>query len=106
MSRAKLPLLLLCTAIAAILIARETALFPLLQSTVTLGKQKEGFYLLPTNQLLRPWGEQALIKGRPVDLAFDSQKRMLAVLNWHSVMLLDAVSGAQLATVSTRPTSY
>src|SRR5260370_15106593 len=92
--------------ILAVLVAQETGVFPVLSSTIAIGRQGGGYYLLPTNQLLRPWGEQALIKGRPVDLAFDSQKRMLAVLNWHSVALLDAVSGAQLATVSTRPTSY
>src|SRR5260370_25394894 len=105
MSPYKLPAVLLCT-VAAVLIARETALFPLLQSTVRLGKQKEGFYLLPTNQLLRPWGEQALIKGRPVDLAFDSNKRILAVLNLRSIQLFDAVSGALTAEIKTRSTSY
>lgn len=101
----KLPIVLLCAA-AVVLIARETAIFPLLQSTVTLGKQKDGFYLLPTNQLLRPWGEQALIKGRPVDLAFDSNKRILAVLNLRSIQLFDAVSGALTAEIKTRSTSY
>src|SRR5437764_3052804 len=92
--------------IAAALIARETPLFPLLKSTITVGKQKESFYLLPTNQLLRPWGEQALIKGRPVDLAFDSNKRLLAVLNLRSIQLFDAVSGALTAEIKTRTTSY
>ena len=66
-------LLLLCVAAAAV-IAREADLFPTLSSTAAIGKQPAGFYLLPTNQLLRPWGEQALFKGRPVDLAFDSQQ--------------------------------
>src|ERR1051326_8257057 len=105
MSSKKLGLVLFCT-VAALLIARETPIFPLLQSTVTVGKQKEGFYLLPTNQLLRPWGEQALIKGRPVDLAFDSNKRLLAVLNLRSIQLFDAVSGALTAEIKTRSTSY
>ncbi len=98
------PVLLLI--VAAVLVAKETAIFPLLQSTVLLGKQKEGFYLLPTNQLLRPWGQQALIKGRPVDLAFDSNKRILAVLNSRTIQLFDAVSGAQMAQILTRSTSY
>ena len=90
----------------AVVIAQETGKFPLLSTTVAIGKQPAGFFLLPTNQLLRPWGEQAAIQGRPVDLAFDSQKRMLAVLNWHSVEILEAVSGAAIASVKTRPTSY
>src|ERR1700726_3414777 len=105
MSPNRLPVVL-CRAAIAVLVARETPIFPLLQSTVTLGKQKEGFYLLPTNQLLRPWGEQALIKGRPVDLAFDSNKRILAVLNIRSILLFDALSGAQTAEIKTRTTSY
>ncbi len=89
-----------------VVVASESRIFPLLRSTVALGKQEGGFYLLPTNQLLRPCGEQALIKGRPVDLAFDSKKRMIAVLNTRSVMLFDATSGAQLADIKTKATSY
>ncbi len=93
-------------AIAAVAVARQTGIFPLLRSTVSLGSQEQDFYLLPTNQLLRPWGTQALIKGRPVDLAFDSQKHLLAVLNTRSVMLFDALSGALAADIKTRSTSY
>jgi YVTN family beta-propeller protein len=88
------------------LAARQAAIFAVLKSTAALGKQPEGFYLLPTNQLLRPWGEQALIKGRPVDLAFDSGKRILAVLNMRSVELFDGSTGALLAEIKTRATSY
>ena len=55
-------ILLLPPIVALVLIARETALFPTLASTAPLGRQPEGFYLLPTNQLLRPWGEQTLLK--------------------------------------------
>ena len=86
--------------------ARESALFSVLKSDAALGKQAGGYYLLPTNQLLRPWGEQALIPGRPVDLAFDSEKRLLAVLNWRGVLLVDGSTGAQLAEIKTRSTSY
>src|SRR5260370_35918629 len=105
MSQKRLFLLLLPIAVGA-LIAAETAIFPLLRSTVPLGKQKDGFYLLPTNQLLRPWGQQVLIKGRPVDLAFNSDKRIIAVLNTRAILLFDALSGAQLADIKTRSTSY
>lgn len=98
--------LVLACAAASALIAKETAIFPLLQSTVLLGKQQDGFYLLPTNQILRPWGEQALIKGRPVDLALDSNKRLLAVLDTRSILLFDALSGARMADIPTRSTSY
>lgn len=93
-------------AAAALLIGAEGGLFSILQSNARIGLQGEGFYLLPTSQLLRPWGEQAVIKGRPVDLAFDSHKRLLAVLNWRSVLLRDGTSGASLADIRSRATSY
>ncbi len=88
------------------LIAAESGLSSILSNQVHVGRQDQGFYLLPTNQLLHPWGEQAAIKGRPVDLAFDSRKHLLAVLNSRNVLLLDGVSGAQMAVIKSRPTSY
>ncbi len=90
---------------AAVLLA-QPGLHPRLKTTATLGRQAEGFYLVPTNQVLEPSGEQALMPGRPVDMAFDSGKRLLAVLNWHSVMVLDAATGATLAEIPSRSTSY
>lgn len=88
------------------LLSQATDVFPLLKSAVLLGRQAEGFYLVPTNQLLRPWGTQALIKGRPVDLAFDSIERILAVLNSNGVQLLHAPTGVQFAEIASRTTSY
>jgi YVTN family beta-propeller protein len=99
-------ILILPLIVGLAVIARETALFPVLSSTAPLGLQPQGFYLLPTNQLLKPWGEQALIKGRPVDLAFNSTKRILAVLNTHTVHLFDTLSGAELAKIPAKSTSY
>ncbi len=96
----------LSVAFGAILVAKEAGLFSVLRSDAAIGKQSGGFYLLPTNQLLRPWGQQALIPGRPVDAAFDSQKRFLAVMNWRSVLLMDGSTGAQLAEIKPRTTSY
>jgi YVTN family beta-propeller protein len=100
--------LLVISGLAAVaaLIGQESGVFSILHSNARIGLQGEGFYLLPTSQLLRPWGEQAAIKGRPVDLAFDSHKRLLAVLNWRSVLLRDGVSGAPLAEIRCRATSY
>ena len=71
-----------------------------------MGKQAGGFYLLPTNQLLRPWGEQTVIPGRPVDMTFDSGQRILAVLNTRSILLLDGSTGTKLAEIPARTTSY
>jgi YVTN family beta-propeller protein len=97
--------LVVCLA-AAGLIAREAGVFSILKSDARIGRQEDGVYLVPTNQLLRPWGEQTPIQGRPVDLAFDSKKRVLAVLNWRGVLFADASSGARLAETRTLSTSY
>jgi YVTN family beta-propeller protein len=102
--RKSLLIVLVCA--GAAVLARETGAFGILKSAVAIGKQSGGFYLLPINQLLRPWGEQALIQGRPVDLAFDSGKRVLAVLNWRGVLMLDGSTGTRIAEIKTRSTSY
>jgi YVTN family beta-propeller protein len=100
-------ILLLLILLAAGLAAWQTAgIFPTLKSTVLSGRQPEGFYLLPTSQLLRPWGEQMPIAGRPVDIALDPPGRMLAVLNTRSIALFDAESGARLGEVRSNSTSY
>lgn len=98
---------ILCAAFMAgiAMLAQQPALFPALQSTTALGRHPEGFYLLPTNQLIRPAGQESFIAGRPVDMAFDSRKQILAVLNWRSILLLDA-AGNKLAEIPSRSTSY
>lgn len=88
------------------LIAKEAGVFPSLKSQAALGKQAEGLFLVPTNQMLHPWGQQTVIAGRPVDMVYDSQKRILAVLNTRDVLLLDGSTGAKLATVGAKTTSY
>ena len=104
--RPRTALLLLLALAGAVLVASQTAIFEILKSNARIGKQAAGYYLLPTNQLLRPWGELAVIPGRPVDLAFDSGKRILAVLNTRNVLLLDGSTGAQVGEVKSRGTSY
>ena len=88
------------------LVAQQSALFPTLKSNVPMGKQAAGIFLVSSNQLLRPWGEQTVIAGRPVDMAFDSERRLLAVLNTRSILLLDGSTGTKVAEIATRSTSY
>src|SRR5260370_10669974 len=92
--------------LGALLAAKETSLFPILKSAVALGKQPGDFYLVPTNQLLRPWGEVLQIPGRPVDLAYDSKKATLAILNTRSIVVADGMTGIRKAEIRTGPTSY
>ncbi len=77
-----------------------------LKSDTKIGRQADDLYLLPTSQLLHPWGEQTLVKGRPVDLAFDSTRETLAVLNTRNVLLLDAATGRQTGKIEGKTTSY
>jgi len=103
------PIYLSLTAAAVLALAGVAAVpevFPLLKSAVRIGRQPEGFYVLPTNQLLQPWGEQAAIKGRPVDAAFDPEKRFLAVLNSRGIDIFSALASAPLGSVRTKSTSY
>ncbi len=92
--------------VLAVVGARESGVFPVLSTNAKGGKQSAGFYLLPTSQLLRPWGGETPIKGRPVDMALDPAHRRLAVLNSHEIDLLDDNSGAALSVIPTNSTSY
>ena len=83
-----------------------TQLFPVLSSRVRIGKQAAGFYVLPTNQLLQPWGEQATLKGRPVDAALDSSRRFLAVLNNRGIDIFNAGTTTPLGNTRTKSSSY
>jgi YVTN family beta-propeller protein len=96
----------LAAAAAAVLLGEQTGVFAVLKSTVALGKQGERVWLVSTSQLLAPWGEQTIISGRPVDMTFDSGRRFLAVLNTRSIVLLDGSTGAKLADIAARATSY
>jgi YVTN family beta-propeller protein len=102
--RKALPFALLLSALAVI--AQETGGFSVLKTTVQLGKQGDNFYLVASNQLLRPWGEQTLIAGRPVDMTWDSARRFLAVLNTRGIILLDGSTSVRLADIEARTTSY
>jgi YVTN family beta-propeller protein len=89
-----------------VLLAQQTGVFAILKSTVLLGKQPGGFYLVSTSQLINPWGEQTVIPGRPVDMAWDSARRFLAVLNTRGLVLLDGSTGTKIADIEARSTSY
>jgi len=92
--------------IAIVAAAAVPGLFPILKSTVHIGRQPAGFYVLPTNQLLKPWGEQAVLKGRPVDSALDSSKHFLAVLNTRGIDIFDAQAATPLGAAQTKSSSY
>ena len=86
--------------------AQRMGVFSILKSTVLTGDQADGTYLLPTGQLLHPWGDQTLLPGRPVDMTLNSTKRQLAVLGSRAILLLDGESSKTLTRVPIRRTSY
>lgn len=96
----------LCLAGAAYLTAEATGVFAVLSSTVRAGKQPGGIYLIPTTQLLHPWGAPVTIAGRPVDLAFDADSKVLAVLNTRGVLFFDATAMSLLGEAQSKSTSY
>src|SRR5689334_25424537 len=99
--------ILCCLTLAgAVLLAQRAQLFPALSTTARLGKQAAGYYLVPTNQMLKPWGEQSMLPGRPVDLAFNGSKSVLAILNWRGINLLEGSTRTKIADIPSRSTSY
>lgn len=104
LSRIALPVAAVAVALAGL--AAVPAIFPFLKSDARIGRQPAGFFLLPTNQLLQPWGEQSVITGRPVDAALDSGKHFLAVLNTRSIDVFHALTGTPLGSVRTKSSSY
>jgi YVTN family beta-propeller protein len=57
-------------------------------STAHVGAQKDGSYVVPTHQIIRPAGLQIPLPGRPNDLALSPDEKMLAVKNWKSLDLI------------------
>lgn len=86
--------------------AQQSGLFSVVKSEVLIGRQSDGVYVLPTGQLLRPWGEQAALRGRPVDMAFDASKNFLAILSSTGVSVREATSGVESGAVRVRSVSY
>src|SRR5262249_54568089 len=95
--RKVLPITLLIAALA--LVGAESGVFSVQKTPVLLGKKGDGLFLVPTNQLIPPWGEQPVIPARPVDMPWDSARRFLAVLNTRTLVLLDGSTGAKLADI-------
>lgn len=65
------------------------------QDNVTVGRQKDGRVVVPTNQILQPAGTQVEFPGRPVDLAFPlvDQGKTLVVKNFKDLTFIDVTTG-------------
>ena len=92
--------------LAAYSAARQLEFFAVLRSAAPVGRQRDGTFLLPSNQVLRARPEQMLIPGRPVDLALNASKDRLAILNSKGVLILNAETGARIGEIKSVSTSY
>jgi YVTN family beta-propeller protein len=86
-------------ALAASIVFAFCMCFPLKQARcddgdeLSVGLQKDGSIVVPTNQILTPAGKQVTFPGRPVDLAFADDGRLLVVKNMHDLVFIDAATG-------------
>jgi hypothetical protein len=53
---------------------------------LTVGRQPDGRFLVPTNQILEPTGRQVTFFGRPVDLALADGGKTVVVKNMKSLL--------------------
>lgn len=55
---------------------------------IKVGRQPDGSFLVPSNQLLRPAGLQVVFPGRPVDLVQTPDRKLLLVKNRNSIDMI------------------
>ncbi len=72
---------------------------------VKVGRQPDGSVVVPTNQVLRPAGAQAVFPGRPVDLALTEGGKTLVVKNLKDLVFLDTATG-QVRQTLTSPVGF
>ncbi len=89
--------------LAALLFAATHAALP---DHLLTGRSVNGEIFAVTNQLLHPSGRQALIPGRPVDIAIAADGARLAVLNSNRVDIFDSLTGQLLGTMNTGSATY
>src|SRR5438046_2804763 len=58
-----------------------------------IGVQPDGRIVVPTNQVLKPAGQQVTFAGRPVALAWFDAGKTLAVMSMKGLIFLDAATG-------------
>src|SRR5262249_1647374 len=58
-----------------------------------VGVQPDGRIVVPTNQILKPAGQQVTFPGRPVDLAWCDDGKTIVVKNMRDLVYLDPATG-------------
>jgi DNA-binding beta-propeller fold protein YncE len=67
---------------------------------LTVGQQKDGRIVVPTNQILSPAGEQILFPGRPVDLAWADGGATIVVKNFSNLVFIDVATNRIVQTLA------
>jgi YVTN family beta-propeller protein len=67
---------------------------------LAVGVQPDGRIVVPTNQILHPAGTQITFPGRPVDLAFSDEGKVLVVKNMKDLVFLDLATGQVRQTLA------
>ncbi len=70
------------------------------QDTLTVGEQRDGRIVVPTNQILRPAGRQITFPGRPVDVALAEDGNVLVVKSNRSLEFIDLATGRVKQTLT------
>jgi YVTN family beta-propeller protein len=73
------------------------------RDSLTVGVQKDGRVVVPTNQILQPAGVQATFPGRPVDVLLIDGGRTAVVKNLRELVFLEVATGKILKTLPVRP---
>src|SRR4051812_879007 len=66
---------------------------------VHVGPQADGRILVPTNQVLKPAGQQVTFAGRPVDLELSADGKTLLVKNTGDILFIDVEKAKVVATL-------
>ena len=67
---------------------------------MTIGLQKDGSIVTPTNQLLKPAGTQVLFPGRPVDAVLIDDGKTLVAKNMKTLEMIDVATGKVTQTLA------
>jgi YVTN family beta-propeller protein len=70
------------------------------QDRLKVGLQPDGRIVVPTNQILKPAGQQVIFPGRPVDLALTDKGQTLVVKNMRGLVFIEVASGKITQTLA------
>jgi YVTN family beta-propeller protein len=70
------------------------------RDALTVGLQKDGRIVVPTNQILQPAGTQVTFPGRPVDLLAIDDGKLLVAKNMKDLVFIDPATGKVVQTLA------